>query len=166
MHIYNIKTSSISHASVIISIGFDTFTQQFEQLARLVDPGITQAIMDEKTLSAIAKTEDDERLVIFDKQNHGALFVTQGESRQAYRYYIDCPFITLSMTKLDIRTGRYNPLVVFIYEIDKNAVAIEFDLPTSLFGQFGNKEIIEAGELLNTKLLRLIDKTVKAASAS
>jgi uncharacterized protein (DUF302 family) len=62
------------------------------------------------------------------------------------------------MTRLDIRAALYAPLHVLVYEQPDKVSFVEYDLPSSLFGQFGNAEVTRVGESLDTKFERLIRK--------
>ena len=45
------------------------------------------------------------------------------------------------MTQHDIRASLYAPLRVLIYENEEGKTCVEYDRPSSLFGQFGNDRI-------------------------
>ena len=46
-----------------------------------------------------------------------------------------------AMTRHDIRAALYAPLRVLVYEADDRSTRIEFDQPSSLFGQFNNPAV-------------------------
>jgi hypothetical protein len=55
---------------------------------------------------------------------------------------------------------------VFVYEADDQSTRIEFDQPSSLFGQFDNPEVTTVAQSLDTKLANLIKKTERLAKES
>jgi len=68
------------------------------------------------------------------------------------------PLIASTMTRHDIRAGLYAPLHVLVFEAGDMSVHVEYDLPSTLFGQFGIDEITTVGLALDDKLLTLIKK--------
>jgi hypothetical protein len=52
---------------------------------------------------------------------------------------------------------------MFVYETGPAAVRIEFDRPSSLFGQFGNRSVTEVAVGLDAKLKALIEKAARPA---
>ena len=68
------------------------------------------------------------------------------------------------MTRHDIRAGLYAPLRLLVYEADDHSTYIEFDKPSSLFGQFDNPEVTVVARSLDEKLINLIKKAEERAS--
>ena len=50
------------------------------------------------------------------------------------------------------------PLRVLVFEAADQSVYVEYDLPSSLFGQFGNAAVTRVAESLDLKLVNLIAK--------
>jgi uncharacterized protein (DUF302 family) len=65
------------------------------------------------------------------------------------------------MTQHDIRAGLYAPLRVLIYENEAGKTCVEYDKPSSLFGQFGNAKVTEVATVLDRKLEQLVAKAVQ-----
>ena len=66
--------------------------------------------------------------------------------------------IAVKMTQYDIRAGLYAPLRILIYEVDDESTWIEYDQPSSLFGQFNNPDINIIAQSLDKKLAKFIRK--------
>jgi hypothetical protein len=66
------------------------------------------------------------------------------------------PLIALQMTQHDIRASLYAPLRVLVYENADGKTCIEYDKPSSLFGQFGNAEVDAVAAMLDRKLEALV----------
>lgn len=62
------------------------------------------------------------------------------------------------MTLHDMRTGLYVPLRLLVYGAHIGSTRLEFDQPSSLFGQFDNPEATAVERSLDTKLASLIKK--------
>ena len=81
-----------------------------------------------------------------------------GQKRKAIQYVVGNPVFALQMTQHDIRASLYAPLRVLIYETDEGKTCVEYDNPSSLFGQFGNDRISPTAAMLDKKLAALVAK--------
>ena len=60
------------------------------------------------------------------------------------------------MTQHDIRASLYAPLRVLLYEDERGRTCLEYDKPSSLFGQFQNDRISPTAAMLDKKLEALV----------
>jgi uncharacterized protein (DUF302 family) len=67
------------------------------------------------------------------------------------------------MSQHDIRAALYAPLRVLVYEQDAGQTIVECDQPSSLFGQFGRKDVTHVASTLDTKLERVIAQAAELA---
>jgi len=88
----------------------------------------------------------------FGTIDHGALLVMVGQNRKAVQYTIGNPLFALQMTEHDVRAGLYAPLRVLVHENDEGQVELEYDKPSSLFGQLNDDRIKSAAAMLDRKL--------------
>jgi uncharacterized protein (DUF302 family) len=65
------------------------------------------------------------------------------------------------MTEHDIRASLYAPLRVLIYENEQRQTCVEYDRPSSLFGQFRDPKVTEVARMLDRKLERLVAKAIQ-----
>jgi len=65
------------------------------------------------------------------------------------------------MTQHDIRASLYAPLRVLLYENGEGKTCVEYDRPSSLFGQFGKANVTEVAAMLERKLERLVDEAIR-----
>ena len=65
------------------------------------------------------------------------------------------------MTQHDIRASLYAPLRVLLYENEEGKTCVEYDKPTSLFGQFGHVEINATAAMLDRKLDALVSAAIR-----
>ena len=98
--------------------------------------------------------------MLFATHNHGALLRLAGQKRKAIQYVVGNPLFALQMTQHDIRASLYAPLRVLIYENEEGKTCVEYDRPSSLFGQFGNAEITAVAVMLDGKLEALVAAAV------
>ena len=79
--------------------------------------------------------------MLFRISDHGALLRLVGQNRKAIQYLLGNPPFAIRMTQHDIRTGLYAPLRVLVYEDEAGKTCVEYDRPSSLFGQFENVSV-------------------------
>jgi len=133
----------------------------FESRLGRLDYADFQQLLDEDKPDAarayIARIEGPLGLLVFNVIDHGSLLKLSGKTAQAKQYVVGNPLIALQMTSIDVRAGLYVPLRVFIKEDGSGKSAIEYDLPSSLFGQFENAEIDRVAKMLDQKLDAAVD---------
>jgi uncharacterized protein (DUF302 family) len=83
----------------------------------------------------------------------------KGAPQKARQYVLGNPLYAARMTQHDIRAGLYAPLRVLIYVDNAGATCVEYDLPSSLFGQFENDKVREVAAELDRKLSALIEQS-------
>ncbi len=162
------RTIEVRHVSLEIDADFESFTRILEESLGRFDYSLykdldTDPQSVEKRLKALA---GEEGLMLFSIQEHGKLLKIVGAPRKAKQYLLGNPLIAVMMTRHDIRAGLYAPLRVLVYEADDRSTRIEFDQPSSLFGQFNNQEVTTVARSLDTKLANLIKKSEGLAKAS
>jgi hypothetical protein len=131
-----------------------TFADVEAALERSI-PKIDPAIMD-----ALAKGDGDRakelahgsELFIFQKRDHGSLLRSDGQKRNALQYEIGNPITAASMTRYQLSASLYAPLRVALYENASGGTTLEYDLPSTLFGQFGDKRVTAVGLKLDAEL--------------
>lgn len=94
--------------------------------------------------------------MLFGTNDHGALLRLAGQRRKAVQYVVGNPLFALQMTRHDLRASLYAPLRVLIYENEEGRTCVEYDRPSSLFGQFGDERISPTAAMLDRKLEALV----------
>jgi uncharacterized protein (DUF302 family) len=139
---------------------FGDVTTAFEwQLGRF-EPGAYQALAAggdaEDARAKIEAMAGPSGFMLFGTQDHGSLVRLAGQKRKAVQYVVGNPLFALQMTQHDIRAGLYAPLRVLIYQHEQGKTCMEYDRPSSLFGQFGNDRITPTATMLDRKLEALV----------
>ena len=162
------RAIEILHISMEVKADFKGFTQAFEQsLGRFDDSLVYGLETDPKGAEErLSKAAGEEGMMLFNIREHGTLQNIYGKSKNAKQYVVGNPLIATTMTRHDIRAGLYAPLRLLVYEADDHSTYIEFDKPSSLFGQFDNPEVTAVARSLDEKLLNLIKKAEERASDS
>jgi uncharacterized protein (DUF302 family) len=99
--------------------------------------------------------------MLFRTSDHGALLRMAGQTRKAVQYLLGNPLFAIRMTQHDIRAGLYAPLRVLLYEDGEGNTCVEYDKPSSLFGQFGNARVTEVATMLDQKLEQLVSGAIR-----
>lgn len=63
------------------------------------------------------------------------------------------------MEQKNMGVALYAPLTVLIYEKTPGSVRVEYDLPSTTFGQFRDPDIDKVAAVLDTKLYALLLKS-------
>src|SRR5262245_54373801 len=99
--------------------------------------------------------------MLFGTTDHGALLRLAGQKRRAVQYGVGNPLPALQMTQHDIRAGLYAPLRVLLYEDERGRTWLEYDKPSSLFGQFNDDRISPTVAMLDKKLEDLVTTAIR-----
>jgi uncharacterized protein (DUF302 family) len=99
--------------------------------------------------------------MLFRTSDHGALLRLAGQTKKAVQYLLGNPLFAVRMTQHDIRAGLYAPLRMLVCEDEGGKACIEYDKPSTLFGQFRNAKVTEVATMLDRKLEQLVAEAIK-----
>lgn len=157
------KTSMfvVNHVLVESDKGFAEVTKSFEQQLGKFDTSVFESFFAvpqnaEDVKSEIEKMSGKSGFMLFGTVNHGLLLFIFGKNRNSVQYVIGNPLMAIQMTQHNIAAGLYAPLRVLIYEDDQGKTHLEYDKPSSLFGQFGDGKIVSVANTLDHKLEDLV----------
>src|SRR6266404_4413630 len=125
----------------------------YEQLQKGADTEVVRARLE--------KMAGPSGFMLFRTSDHGALLRLAGQKKKAIQYLLGNPLFAIQMTQHDLRAGLYAPLRVLIYENEEGKTCVEYDKPSSLFGQFGNAKVTEVATALDRKLQQLVAKSIQ-----
>ena len=151
------NTINVSHQCIPLKSNYDVFTRNIETILKHLDPGYADRILDdpESVRNHLNDLAGDLGLMLFGVQHHGDLLSIYGKRAKAKQYVIGNPLVAIQMTQHDMRAALYAPLRVIVYEAAGSSY-VEYDLPSSLFGQFGNPEVLKVAKSLDAKLMHVI----------
>jgi uncharacterized protein (DUF302 family) len=128
----------------------------FEQRLGRFEPDVYQTLTEggdpRGARSRIEAMAGPSGFMLFSTSNHGMLLRIVGQERNAVQYVVGNPLFAVEMTRHAIGAALYAPLRVLIYEADDGKTCIEYDRPSSLFGQFGNEQVDRMAAALDKKL--------------
>jgi uncharacterized protein (DUF302 family) len=148
----------VSHQQVPVKSSYETFRKNLEKIVNKLDPEYARDILKapETLKEYLAGLGGVTGLIIFGTQSHGDLLRIFGKPRKAVQYVIGNPLVAIQMTVHDIRAALYAPLRMLVYEDNSGQVVVEYDQPSTLFGQFGNDDILKVAVDLDIKMLNAI----------
>jgi uncharacterized protein (DUF302 family) len=155
----------VDHVRLTTDKPFGDVTKAFEQQVGRFDPDVYKALAEggdaERAKAKIEAMAGPSGFMLFASHNHGALLRLADQQRKAIQYVVGNPLFALQMTQHDIRASLYAPLRVLIYEDKHGKTCVEYDKPSSLFGQFGNDRIAPTAAMLDKKLEALVAEAFK-----
>jgi uncharacterized protein (DUF302 family) len=151
---------------VVADKPIDKVTKAFDQQLGQFDPEVYKLLVagenPDKVRAKLEGIVGPSGFMLFRTSDHGALLrLVSQEKKKAIQYLVGNPLFAVQMTQHDIRAGLYAPLRVLIYESDQGKTCIEYDRPSSLFGQFGNAKVTAVATMLDEKLEKLVAKAVQ-----
>jgi uncharacterized protein (DUF302 family) len=151
---------TVDHVRLTTDKPFEEITKAFERQLGRFEPDVYKSLATsgdaEGARAKIEAMEGPSGFMLFAAHNHGALLRLAGQKRKAIQYVVGNPLFAFQMTQHDIRASLYAPLRVLIYEDEAGKTSVEYDRPSSLFGQFGNAEITAVADMLDRKLEALV----------
>jgi uncharacterized protein (DUF302 family) len=147
---------SVVHVRVTSDRPFADVQAAFERRLGRFEPDVYQALVEGGDPSAIrARIEamaGSSGFMLFSTSDHGRLLRIVDQERKAVQYLIGNPLFAVEMTRHAIGAGLYAPLRALIYEAEDGRTCIEYDRPSSLFGQFGDERVNQMAAALDQKL--------------
>ena len=155
----------VQHVRLATDKPFADVTAAFERQLGRFDPDVYKALAAEgdaeRTRASIEAMAGPSGFMLFATQDHGSLLRLAGQKRRAIQYVVGNPLFALRMTQHDIRTSLYAPLRVLVYEDEAGKTCVEYDKPSSLFGQFGNASVTEVATMLDRKLEQMVAEAIR-----
>jgi hypothetical protein len=153
---------AVEHIRIHTARPFAEVVHSIEAETGVFDVAAVQARLEAKAppgevlgdIAAMAGRSGLMRFVAFD---HGAILRAQGKSALAVRFLIGHALTAARMTALGIGSGLYAPLSLLV-AADERGTALEYDRPSTLFGQFEDPGIDEVARELDEKMAALVAK--------
>ena len=102
--------------------------------------------------SELQAIQGDAHLVIFSIAAHGDWLQIVSGKRKAAQYVIGNVLVSTQMTRHRLAAGLYAPLRVMLYENDEGTATIEYDRPSTLFGQYGDERVTAVAKELDREI--------------
>jgi uncharacterized protein (DUF302 family) len=155
----------VDHVRLESDKPFEDVAKAFERRLGRFDPDVAKPLIAggdvEGARAKIEAMAGPSGFMLFGTTDHGALLRLVGQKRKAIQYVVGNPLFALQMTQHGIRAGLYAPLRVLIYENEEGKTCVEYDKPSSLFGQFNDDRIASVAGMLDRKLEALVAAAVE-----
>src|SRR5437667_8614019 len=156
----------VDHVHLATDKPFEEVTKAFELQLGKFDADVRQQAIagsgdTEEAKAKIAAMAGPSGFMLFGTNDHGSLLRLAGHKRKAVQYVVGNPLFALQMTQHDIRASLYAPLRVLLYETEDRKTCLEYDRPSSLFGQFNDERIALIAGMLDRKLEALVAAAVE-----
>jgi uncharacterized protein (DUF302 family) len=150
----------VEHIKVTTMRPYPEVKAGIEKLGRL-DDGVRALLKNndiEGLRVALKRIAGEDGLAIHYVALHGDLLALKGEKRPLTAYYIGNVLSAVEMTHVNPAAGLYAPLRVVVYANAEGGTTMEYDRPTTMFGQFKNAEIDAMAQSLDQRLLTFLKK--------
>jgi hypothetical protein len=147
-----LRTLSVEHRALHCARAFDEVHRALVGSLPVLRPELSEMLIRGETEKVAVARRDWPKLWLFLVRNHGELTAADGLTSKGMQYEIGNPLTAEQMTRHAIAAGLYAPLRVILYEDESGKVIFEYDLPSSLFGQFGDERITQVGRELDAEL--------------
>jgi uncharacterized protein (DUF302 family) len=144
----------VQHRSFLIERDYDEFTGRLEQILGRFVASKLKGLTPDGAMEALKSMEGEQGFMIIQIFDHGADLLMVGQRRKAKQYLIGNPLLAIQVNRYDIRAALYAPLRVLVFESAPGCTVVEFDQPSTLFGQFGRSEVTAVGVEDDGKLER------------
>ena len=137
----------INHIRLTIPKPFDQVKADFERQLGRFDADAYRSLAAgenaETVRARIAAMASPSGFMAFATHDHRALLRIVGLMRKAVQYIVGNPLNAVHMTPHALGANLSAPLRVLLYETNESKVCVEYDRPSSLFGQFGDDRITQ-----------------------
>ncbi len=147
---------TVVHVRVTSDKPFADVQTAFERRLGQFEPDVYEALAEggnpEQVRARLEAMAGSSGFMLFGTSDHGRLLRLVGPKRRAVQFVIGNPLFAVEMTRYATGASLYAPLRVLIYETDDGKTRIEYDRPSSLFGQFGDERVGRMAATLDEKL--------------
>jgi uncharacterized protein (DUF302 family) len=155
----------VDHVRLETDKPFEDVAKAFERQLGRFDPDVAKTLIAggdiEEARAKIEAMAGPSGFMLFGTTDHGALLRLAGQQRKAVQYVVGNPLFALQMTQHDLRAGLYAPMRVLLYEDERGRTCLEYDKPSSLFGQFNDDRIAPVAAMLDRKLEDLVTTAIR-----
>jgi len=153
-----LRTLTIDHRIMECARPFDEVHRALIASVPALKPEVSEILVRGDSEEIAVARRDWPKLWIFLMRNHGELTAADGQRSKAMQYEIGNPLTAERMTRHALPAGLYAPLRVILYEDASGRAVFEYDLPSSLFAQFGDEQVAEVGRELDSELEAILEE--------
>jgi Domain of unknown function DUF302 len=152
-----VRTIAVEHRAVQCRLPFEEVRQALASNAPALKRELSDMLIRADTEQIAIARRDWPKLWLFLERNHGELTAADGLRLKAIQYEIGNPLTAERMTRHAPAAGLYAPLRIILFEDAEGRAVFEYDLPSSLFGQFGDDRVTAVGRELDAELEAVLE---------
>ena len=144
----------VEHIHIDSNRRYDDVRASLEELPRF-DDRIRDLLHNgeiERVKSELQAIQGGAHLILFSIAMHGDWLQIISRKRKAAQYVIGNVLVSTRMTQYQLAAGLYAPLRIMLYENDAGTATIEYDRPSSLFGQYGDERVTAVAQELDRQI--------------
>jgi hypothetical protein len=146
------RTINVEHRFIECRLSFDEVHRSLMATVPALKPEIWEMLARGERDKVDEARRTGPKLWIFLTRNHGEITAADGVKAKGMQYEIGNPLTATRMTRYQLAAGLYAPLRLYLYEDSRGHAVFEYDLPSSLFGQFGDERVTAVGRELDMEL--------------
>jgi hypothetical protein len=152
------RTAIVAVVHVTIACGrpFEAVCDALVKDVPALDPQLMKLLIGANAAEIAERRAAGPKLWLFETRDHGALVAAEGHAKKAIQFEIGNPLTAERMTRRRLAAGLYAPLRIVLYEDEQGRAIFEYDLPSSLFNQFGDEEVAKTGRELDEALRQVL----------
>jgi hypothetical protein len=153
------RTISVRHVEVRSNLSAQQIHDRLLTVVPHLDPRLADMARRGDTKAVEAERSEGPPLWLFEVRDMGSLLALEGRTARVYQYEIGNPLTAESMVRYQAGAGQYAPLRLVLYEENGESV-IAYDLPSDLFGQFGDERVTKVGHELDVELESVLNQVL------
>ena len=135
----------VVHVTIACGRPFEAVRDALVKDVPALDPQLVKLLTGAKAAQIEERRAAGPKLWLFETRDHGALVAAEGHANKAIQFEIGNPLTAESITRHLLAAGLYAPLRIVLYEDEQGIAIFEYDLPSSLFSQFGEERVARTG---------------------
>jgi hypothetical protein len=153
------RTISLRHVEVRSRLSAQQVHDRLLTIVPRLDPRLADMARRGDTEATERERSNGPPLWLFEVRDMGSLLALEGRTARVYQYEIGNPLTAESMIRYRAGAGQYAPLRLVLYEENGGSV-IAYDLPSDLFGQFGDERVTKVGHDLDRELKSALNQVL------
>jgi hypothetical protein len=153
------RTISVHHVEVRSSLSAQDIHERLLSVLPRLDPKLADMARRGDTEAVERERRDGPPLWLFEVRDMGSLLALEGRTARVYQYEIGNPLTAESMIRYQAGAGQYAPLRVVLYDENGGSI-VAYDLPSDLFGQFGDERVTKVGRELDRELESVLEQAL------
>lgn len=146
------RTYQVEHVTIESPKSFDAVKAALESSLPEFDASVLILLRYGESARVKKELEKASGLSIFLSRDHGGLLQIQAQRKKAVQYEIGNAYTASRMTQYRLPVALYAPLRIILYENAQGHTVFEYDRPSTLFGQYGDKDVIAIARELDQEI--------------